>query len=221
MAEDSIAFNWAQVPSSWPVMYCDGKPFVMQNKPDSSALVPRTDLEVRARWLQDLANAADRVSPGEARSVLQAISMEAAGLAQAHAPTVRPALETAVGAKLNIRREAFKGKPKEVLQGVLRQDPFSPDLISEVSLQTVLTSQPPVFKFATPQAPSSYQRAPKRKRDSEPQSSGHPSRQTSIPRGDRKGARTQKVQKPFFRGSKPAQHRRSKPSHTLPHNPRQ
>ncbi|MPC46660.1 hypothetical protein E2C01_040385 [Portunus trituberculatus] len=41
-----------------------------------------------AQWLQDVANATDRVSPGKVRSVLQAISAVAAGLAQAHSFTI-------------------------------------------------------------------------------------------------------------------------------------
>ncbi|MPC36122.1 hypothetical protein E2C01_029570 [Portunus trituberculatus] len=54
MAEDMIAFEWAEVPSSWPIMYyCDGRHLVMQNKPDSSYMVPRTDLEIRERVRQD------------------------------------------------------------------------------------------------------------------------------------------------------------------------
>ncbi|KAG0726372.1 hypothetical protein GWK47_036729 [Chionoecetes opilio] len=88
-----------------------------------------------ADWLSSLAVDHTSLSPASRSDVCRALSTACDAFGASLLPTVRPAIDRAVTARLALRREAFRGLPELTRQQILRISPFDSEVLSEPSLQ--------------------------------------------------------------------------------------
>ncbi|KAG0712161.1 hypothetical protein GWK47_019066 [Chionoecetes opilio] len=106
-----------------------------------------------AEWLSSLAVDHSSLSSASRSDVCRALSTACDAFGASLLPTVRPALDRAVTARLALRREAFRGLPELTRQQILRISPFDSEVLSEPSLQQCLASIPPTVTLVSSPAP--------------------------------------------------------------------
>lgn len=104
-----------------------------------------------AEWFSYLGKAPSTLSPASVADICKVLATSCNAFGASLFPTVRPAIDSAVAARLSLRREAFRAHPESTRHQLLRIGPFAPGILPDPLVQQCLSSLPPTINVVTPQ----------------------------------------------------------------------